>query len=125
MYKTMMNSLDDFYYWLKLKINDDDSVFGSRQLFVFVITLCLYIGVTLTLIIRGLMPTELIPSIKPFIIILIAALYIFLLKVFFKRYSKTERISFNPTKNFSLANDLLYIFMIFAPILVLSMLYLK
>lgn len=120
-----MNSLDDFYYWLKLKINDDDSVFGSRQLFVFVITLCLYIGVTLTVIIRELMPTELIPSIKPFIIILIVSLYIFFLKVFFKRYSKTDRISFNHSKNFSLANDLLYLFMIFAPILVLSLFYLK
>lgn len=125
MNKTILKRLDDFYYWLKLKIEDDDSVFGSRQLFVFVITLCLYIGVSLSIILRLFISPENISTIKPVVLLVVIILYIFFFKIFFKRYSKLEELNTYNSKKYSTFIELFYLLIIAAPILFLSILYLN
>jgi hypothetical protein len=87
MNKKIFKHLDYIYYWLSYRIKDDDTIFGSKQLFLFVLTIIMYMVIGIGLFLR-LFENNQQSIFWDFAKIGIIISYYLFLKYFFRRYSR-------------------------------------
>ena len=112
--------LDRFYFGLKALFNDEDSSFGSRQMYLFSITLSSYIYIPILLLLRLFLSQNVLSELKSIVQIIVVLILLIVAYWTFKNYS-----DFKKEESFSLSENekIYYLFFFFLPYVVIILLY--
>jgi hypothetical protein len=119
--ENLIRIIDRYYFWLKSVFNDDDSYFGSRQLYLMSLTLLNYCFFSILLFIRFLVNQDAISENKSQFIFLTLAILSVIVKLVYSRY---KGLSISDIK-YSNSETLINIFIFFFPYIIIIVLFYK
>lgn len=114
-----MKLLDKYYLQLRSLFRDDDKIFGSRQLYLFSLTILFYVYLPLLLILRTVVSQDFLVFYKPIILIILLISFILLTFFSYKRYKNIDYSYLNPTT----VESLFYILFFFFPYVLIILLF--
>lgn len=106
----MIGFFDRYYFWLKSVFKDDDKYFGSRQLYLFSLTIMNYFFFPLIPFLRLLLGQKTISEIKPFIMLLIVIVLALIIKIVYGRYKNYIEVQYKYTIWQSVINTVIFFF---------------
>jgi hypothetical protein len=114
--------LERFYFILKELFGDDDKIFGSRQLYLFSITITSYIYIPFLLIMRLFLPQSMMSELKSIILFFVVLVFFLILFLTFYKYSKLKS---NGILYSNFQQKVIYFFLFFFPYIIIILLFYK
>lgn len=112
--------LDRFYFILKELFEDSDSVFGSRQMYLFSVTVSSYINIPILLLLRLFLSQDLMTYYKPIFIFFVLCVFFSTIYWTFKKYCNFKSDKYSAIKE---VEKMIYIVFFFFPYVLIIFLF--